>query len=239
MTATLNHQDKRQQRSTIVDVDVDVMPAPLGVAVRRTPIRKRLFDLAVGIPAALITLPVTIALGTLSAVRYRQRPLFTQPRLGQGGEEFMFWKIRTLPRIAPETADKYQLAALDIPKFARVIRYRHLDEFPQLWLVVAGKMSLVGPRPEMPTLSASFDQRFVAERLEVKPGCTGLWQVSTSARRLIGEAPEFDQHYVRNWTFRLDMWIAYRTLLAMTTTTEIASVDEIPRWTGAAVHPAH
>ena len=115
------------------------------------------------------------------------------------------------------------------------IRYRHLDEFPQLWLVLAGKMTLVGPRPEMPTLSASFDQDFVAERLTVKPGCTGLWQVSTSARRLIGEAPEFDLHYVRNWTLRLDMWIAYRTILAMTTTNEIAGVDEIPRWTGAAV----
>ena len=69
----------------------------------------------------------------------------------------------------------------------------------------------------------------------MKPGCTGLWQVSTSARRLIGEAPEFDLHYVRNWTLRLDMWIAYRTILAMTTTNEIASLDEIPRWTGAAV----
>ncbi len=138
----------------------------------------------------------------------------------------------------PDTADKYQLAALDLPKFARTVRYRHLDEFPQLWLVITGKMSLVGPRPEMPTLSASFDQDFVAERLSVKPGCTGLWQVSTSARRLIGEAPKFDLHYVRNWTLRLDAWILYRTVLAMTTSEEIRRLVDIPRWTGAAVRHA-
>lgn len=211
-------------------------PAPHPhIEVRRTPFRKRLFDLTLAAPAALVTLPVTVALGAWSSLRYRHSPLFTQPRLGSGGTEFKFWKVRTLPRIAPETADKYQLEALDLPRFARTVRYRHLDEFPQLWLVLAGKMSLVGPRPEMPTLSASFDQDFVAERLTVKPGCSGLWQVSTSARRLIGEAPDFDLHYVRNWTLRLDMWIAYRTILAMTTTDEIASLAEIPRWTGAAV----
>jgi len=217
------------------DLDAMLTIAAIKVAKRRTPVRKRLFDLAFALPAALLTTPATVGLGALSAVRYRRSPVFTQPRLGHGGGVFKFWKIRTLPRIAPEAADKYQLQSLDLPKFASVARYRHLDEFPQLWLVLTGKMSLVGPRPEMPTLSASFDQQFVAERLAVKPGCTGLWQVSTSARRLIGESPEFDLHYVRNWTLRLDVWIAYRTILAMTTATEIARLDEIPRWTGAAV----
>ncbi len=210
MTDTLNALQTSTQPASLPDVLLDA--PPIEVPQRRTPVRKRLFDLAIAVPAAVLTLPVALGLGALSMVRYRQSPLFTQPRLGHGGKAFRFWKIRTLPRVAPEAADKYQLAALDLPKFARVVRYRHLDEFPQLWLVITGKMSLVGPRPEMPTLSASFDQGFVAERLTVKPGCTGLWQVSTSARHLIGEAPEFDLHYVRNWTLRLDMWIAYRTI---------------------------
>jgi lipopolysaccharide/colanic/teichoic acid biosynthesis glycosyltransferase len=233
MTDTLNAPQTSTQQAPLPDVLLTA--TPIGVPQRRTPVRKRIFDLAIAVPTAILSSPIVAGLGALSTLRYRQSPLFTQPRLGHGGRAFKFWKIRTLPRFAPETADKYQLAALDIPKFARVLRYRHLDEFPQLWLVITGKMSLVGPRPEMPTLSASFDQQFVAERLTVKPGCTGLWQVSTSARHLIGEAPEFDLHYVRNWTLRLDIWIAYRTLLTMTSATEIASVDEIPRWTGAAV----
>jgi lipopolysaccharide/colanic/teichoic acid biosynthesis glycosyltransferase len=235
MTNTIDtgaaHQEVRAPQPELVVTS----PAPLAVPTRRTSHSKRLFDLTVAVPFAIATLPVTLALGTLSAIRFRQAPLFTQPRLGHGGQEFKFWKIRSLPRFAPETADKYQLDSLTLPKFAQVMRYRHLDEFPQLWLVIAGKMSLVGPRPEMPTLSASFDPAFVAERLSVKPGCTGLWQVSTSARRLIGESPEFDLHYVRNATLRLDLWIAYRTVLAMTTVNEIEGLHEIPRWTGAAV----
>ncbi len=72
----------------------------------------------------------------------------------------------------------------------------------------------------------------------MKPGCTGLWQVSTSARKLIGENTSFDLHYVRNWTLRLDLWVAYRTILAIGFADEIESVDEIPRWTGAAVRAA-
>lgn len=211
------------------------VPAERRVRSRPTPVRKRLFDLTVAVPAALVTLPLSIGLAGWSAVRFRAAPWFTQPRLGRGGQVFRFWKIRTLPRFAPEAADKYQLRSLDLPKFARVMRYRHLDEFPQLFLVMSGKMSLVGPRPEMPTLAQSFDDAFVDERLSVVPGCTGLWQVSTSARKLIGEAPEFDLHYVRHWTLRLDVWVLYRTALAIVVRREIDSLDAIPRWTGAAV----
>lgn len=207
-----------------------VVPA---AAVVRMPMRKRLFDIAIAAPVALLTLPIPFALATWSAIRFRTYPLFTQPRLGHGGTIFKFWKIRSLPAIAPDTADKYQLEALDLPRFARVMRFRHLDELPQLFLVLSGKMSLVGPRPEMPTLANSFDPAFVAERLTVRPGCTGLWQVSTSARKLIGETPEFDLHYVRHWTLRLDAWLLYRTVLAIGFRNEIESPDDIPRWTGA------
>lgn len=209
--------------------------APIRVATRRTPVRKRVFDLAVALPAALVFAPVVAALGVVSSLTFRRTPLFTQPRLGHGGTIIKFWKIRSLPGIAPDTADKYQLRALDLPKLSTMMRTRHLDEMPQLWMVIAGTMSLVGPRPEMPTLSESFDQDFIAERLTVKPGCTGLWQVSTSARRLIGDAPEFDLHYVRNWTLRLDAWLLYRTVLAIGFNDEIISLSEIPRWTGAAL----
>jgi lipopolysaccharide/colanic/teichoic acid biosynthesis glycosyltransferase len=139
-----------------------------------------------------------------------------------------------LPRIAPDTADKYQLRAMDLPRFAQIVRGHHLDELPQLWLVIAGRMTLVGPRPEMPTLSASFDQQFVAERVSIKPGCTGLWQVSKGSRGLIGESPEWDRHYVEHGTVRLDLWIMYRTVLMMAKLREVALLSQIPRWTGAA-----
>jgi lipopolysaccharide/colanic/teichoic acid biosynthesis glycosyltransferase len=140
-----------------------------------------------------------------------------------------------LPSIAPDTADKYQLRSMALPRFAELLRAHHLDVLPQLWLVIAGRMSLVGPRPEMPTLSASFDQQFVATRVSVKPGCTGLWQVSQASRGLIGEAPEWDTHYVAHGTLRLDVWIMFRTILMMAKMREVPGLGDIPRWTGAAV----
>ena len=111
MTDTFNDLQTPNQQTSEPDLLLAAL-APL-VARRRTPTRKRLFDLAIAVPAAVLTLPVTLGLGALSMVRYRQSPFFTQPRLGHGGRVFKFWKIRTLPRIAPETADKYQLAVLD------------------------------------------------------------------------------------------------------------------------------
>jgi lipopolysaccharide/colanic/teichoic acid biosynthesis glycosyltransferase len=214
---------------------IDLFDAPVVITrAQRIPRRKRMFDLSIAVPVAIVTVPISAAIAAGCALSYRQRPLFNQPRLGHGGKVFKFWKVRTLPRIAPDTADKYQLQTLKLAPLAAKVRYRHLDELPQLWHVITGHMSLVGPRPEMPTLSASFDQRFVAERLTVQPGCTGLWQISTSARKLIGESPEFDLHYVRNWTLRLDLWIVLRTPAAMLAGREITGIHEIPRWTGAA-----
>lgn len=233
MTDTLLHTSDQ----TGVDLRGLTQSAPeVRVATTESSALKRAMDVTVALPAALLSLPLVGALCATSAIMLRSNPLFTQPRLGAGGETFKFWKIRSLPAVAPDAADKYQLRNLEMPRFSHVVRHRHLDELPQLWQVVSGQMSLVGPRPEMPTLSASFDQDFVAERLTVKPGLTGLWQVSIASRGLIGESPEWDLHYVRNRTLRLDVWICYRTALMMTKFSEVQSLDDIPRWTGAAPH---
>ncbi len=237
MTNTIDTEHTQRDQATTSPLIVTT-PAPIMVPARRISFVKRVVDLSVAVPASILSFPVMAILAAITAVRYRQSPFFTQPRLGHGGQEFKFWKIRSLPRFAPDTADKYQLQALDLPKFSQVIRTRHLDELPQLWLVISGKMSLIGPRPEMPTLSASFDQDFVAQRLSVRPGCTGLWQVSRGSRGLIGESPEWDRHYVEHATLRLDLWIAYRTMLMVTKLHEVESLNEIPRWTGAAPRSA-
>jgi lipopolysaccharide/colanic/teichoic acid biosynthesis glycosyltransferase len=232
LSNTLHHTSEIE----IGDLEGLTQPvSDLRVPTARPSTSKRVFDLAIALPAALVTLPLVGGLMAMSVVKLRSTPLFTQPRLGAGGKQFRFWKVRSLPPVAPDAADKYQLRSLQMPNFSHVVRHRHLDELPQLWQVVSGQMSLVGPRPEMPTLSATFDPAFVAERLSVKPGLTGLWQVSVDSRALIGESPDWDLHYVRNRTLRLDVWICYRTILMMTKFTEVESLDEIPRWTGAAI----
>lgn len=198
---------------------------------------KRVIDVVVAIALSIVTLPLVGVLLIGSAVAFRAVPLFVQPRLGLDGRPFRFVKVRTLPLSAPVDADKYALAAVTIGRWGRVLRGRHLDELPQLWLVAAGRMSLVGPRPEMPRLAASFDAGFVAERNTVRPGCTGLWQISADVTRLIGEAPEYDLHYVRHRTLRLDAWIIARTISSMFGHPKIQSLGDIPAWTGAAPAP--
>ena len=94
------------------------------------------------------------------------------------------------------------------------MRRLHLDELPQLFLVVIGKMSLVGPRPEMHSLTTHYGDEFAAQRTQVRPGCTGLWQISEHCTKMIFEHPEFDLQYVQNRSLRFDMWIIARTLQA-------------------------
>lgn len=172
---------------------------------------KRTFDLVVAAVLSLLTLPVVVALAVASALSFRAWPFFVQERMGRGGRPFRFVKIRSLPPTAPRYADKYALADVRTSRFGTVLRASHLDELPQLWLVLAGRMSLVGPRPEMAAVAAHFDPGFVAARTSIRPGCTGPWQVSEASDRLIGEDPRYDLLYLHAATFTMDVTVLVRT----------------------------
>jgi len=202
-------------------------------------VRKRAFDISVGTVMAVALTPVMLALALGSAVAYRAWPVFSHHRLGHKGETFRFMKIRSLPPTTPANIDKYELAAHTNNRWGSLLRATHLDELPQLWLVVAGRMSLVGPRPEMPGLASTFDPAFVQHRLSVPPGCTGLWQISPASAGLIGESPEYDLHYIHRWTVRLDLWILVRTVLTAAKKAGHATLHDIPSWTGAHFHRHH
>jgi len=173
---------------------------------------KRVFDILAGLLLSVLTAPITVLLAAGSVVSFRAWPLFVQKRLGRDGRLFCFIKIRSLPPSAPLSADKYTVADINTTQWGRFLRGTHLDELPQLWLVVTGRMSLIGPRPEMPALAATFDSAFVRERLTVRPGITGPWQVSTASAGLIGESPELDRLYLTHAGPRLDTWVSLRTL---------------------------
>jgi lipopolysaccharide/colanic/teichoic acid biosynthesis glycosyltransferase len=192
---------------------------------------KRAIDLVVGIPLALLALPLILVLGVGSAVTLRAWPLFVQRRVGKRGREFPFVKLRTLPPTAPTAVDKYHLDGVRIPAFCRFLRHRHLDELPQLLLVPIGWMSLVGPRPEMPAVLARYPAEFASARSCVRPGCTGLWQVSTSVSMLICEAPEYDLAYVSRGSVRLDIWILARTFRVCLPRARYIEMRDIPRRT--------
>jgi lipopolysaccharide/colanic/teichoic acid biosynthesis glycosyltransferase len=176
---------------------------------------KRALDMSLAVVLLLATLPVLVVALAGSAISLRAWPFFSQTRVGLDGTHFRFLKVRTLPPSTPRYADKYALASAKVPRFTQMLRRLHLDELPQLLLVLTGKMSLVGPRPELPNLHASLDPAFARRRVSVRPGCTGVWQISDRQDHLIGEAPEFDDYYVGHAGLRTDLWVLWRTALQM------------------------
>jgi lipopolysaccharide/colanic/teichoic acid biosynthesis glycosyltransferase len=174
--------------------------------------RKRALDLLVGIPLALAAVPVVLVLAAAALVSLRSWPFFVQHRVGRGGRPFRMLKIRTLPRTTPPYASKYDLGGVMTTRTGLWLRRTHLDELPQLFLVVLGTMSLVGPRPEMAQLMDRFDAREAELRTRVRPGCTGLWQVSEDSGKLIHEVPEYDRAYLACARPSLDLFLLCSTL---------------------------
>jgi lipopolysaccharide/colanic/teichoic acid biosynthesis glycosyltransferase len=200
---------------------------------------KRSFDVVASAVLVVVALPVMFLATIGTAISLRAWPFFTQTRIGRKGEPFRFVKLRTLPVHAPPYTDKYELAHLDVPAFSRLLRRLHLDELPQLFLVLTGKMSLVGPRPEMPYLHRQFDPLFAALRSELRPGCTGLWQISDKCDRMIAEHPEFDEFYVRHHSIRLDLWIVARTIKHCLPfgSSRLTPYERLPVWATRNGHP--
>jgi lipopolysaccharide/colanic/teichoic acid biosynthesis glycosyltransferase len=192
---------------------------------------KRAFGLLAGVALSIVTAPAIVLLAVGSAVSFRAWPLFVQKRLGRGGRPFNFVKLRSLPIDTPTDADKYTIATTTTTRWGSFLRGSHLDELPQCWLVLTGRMSLVGPRPEMPALAATFDASFMEERLAVRPGITGPWQVSTASAGLIGEAPELDRLYLAHAGPRLDAWVLLRTIGGLVGLRPVP-LERFPGWAG-------
>jgi lipopolysaccharide/colanic/teichoic acid biosynthesis glycosyltransferase len=189
---------------------------------------KRSIDIALGTILAIVALPAIVLLALGSALTLRTNPFFVQQRVGRNGRLIPILKLRTLPRTVPNSATKYALVDVVVPRFSQRLRTSHLDELPQLLLVPIGYLSLVGPRPEMVRLHDEGDPGFGAERTQLRPGCTGLWQVSDAAAGLIWEAPQYDLHYIRNCSLALDLWIMWRTVLTLAGRATPVELSRVP-----------
>ena len=168
---------------------------------------KRIFDV-VGASAALVVLAVPMGIVALVVRRDVGRPvLFRQVRPGRGQAPFTLLKFRTM-------ADGDGSDAERLTSVGRFLRSTSLDEMPELWNVLRGDMSLVGPRPLLNTYLGRYNPR-QARRHEVRPGITGLAQVS--GRNALGWSArlELDVQYVDSWTIRGDLAILARTLLTV------------------------
>ena len=196
---------------------------------------KRAADILIASVLLVLTLPVVVVAAVGSAISLRAWPFFVQRRVGWDGRPFRFFKIRTLPTSTPQYLLKNDLHPEDLPRFVRALRRLHLDELPQLVLVLTGRLSLVGPRPEMVAFHERLDPEFALDRTSVRPGCTGLWQIGYGCTGLIGEAPEYDRYYLRYQSFRLDLWILGRTALLMLGMGGLVHLDDVPEWATSSV----
>ena len=190
------------------------------------PAWKRSMDV-VGAAIGLVLLSPIMALTALAVRLTSPGPvLFTQPRVGKDGRTFTFWKFRTMtvgaaerkPELADRNEQTWPVFKMKrdprVTPLGRLLRKTSLDELPQLWNVVQGDMSLVGPRP--PTLDEVQEyERWHLRRLELTPGLTCIWQVS--GRSLIGFADwvRMDLQYARQRSVRVDLMLLARTVPAV------------------------
>ena len=184
---------------------------------------KRLIDI-VGAAVGLVVLS-PLMLGTALAIRLRDGSpvLFTQTRVGLHGRPFSIVKFRTM---APDAEERlHEVAHLNersgaafkatndprLSRLGRTLRKTSIDELPQLWNVLKGEMSLVGPRPPLPSEVVEYDI-WHRRRLSMKPGITGLWQVEMRHEPSFDRWVELDLNYIDRWTLWLDLRILLRTM---------------------------
>jgi exopolysaccharide biosynthesis polyprenyl glycosylphosphotransferase len=188
---------------------------------------KAILDRVLALVALLILSPLMLIIGAVVRLTTPGPAIFRQKRVGAHGQEFTFLKFRTMHADAEQCRDELAMLNINsdgllfkvrqdprVTPIGAVLRRWSLDELPQLLNVLVGHMSLVGPRPPLPEEVARYGDE-ARRRLLVRPGLTGLWQVSGRSDLAWEEAVRLDLHYVDNWSLTLDIAILWRTLSAV------------------------
>jgi exopolysaccharide biosynthesis polyprenyl glycosylphosphotransferase len=187
---------------------------------------KRSFDLAVASVAVALTAPIWLASALAIKLTSRGPMLFKQVRVGREGKPFTIYKLRTMVRgaelLLAQLEEKNEgsgplFKIRQDPRITRVgrwLRRYSLDELPQLLNVLKGEMSLVGPRPPLPKEVATYED-WHRDRLEVRPGITGLWQTGGRSELSFDDYVRLDLFYIENWSITYDLFIMFKTVPAV------------------------
>lgn len=173
---------------------------------------KRLLDLLL---ALVLLVPGAIVLGLgiifVKIVSPESSPIFKQVRVGYKGKHFTLYKLRSMTN-ERDASGELLPDELRLKKWGKIVRATNMDELFQIWNIVKGEMSFIGPRPILPAEMLVMTESEQAERQSMRPGITG-WEAihegESSNRR---EMAEFDLYYVRNWSLKLDWIVFWRTL---------------------------
>jgi exopolysaccharide biosynthesis polyprenyl glycosylphosphotransferase len=187
---------------------------------------KRFLDLAVAIPALIITAPFLAIVAVIMRLTQGPGIIYQQDRVGMHGRVFTIYKLRTMTHDADaryaELAEQSHTRGpafklVDDPRVTpagRWLRRYSLDELPQLWNVLRGEMSIVGPRPAPPREVEDYDL-WHRRRLSMKPGITGLWQITSRLDEDFDQRAQLDMAYIEGWSLWLDVAIIFRTIPAL------------------------
>ena len=189
---------------------------------------KRVLDVVVSTGLFITLLPLMVLIALAIKFTSRGRIIYSQQRVGLNGREFRFYKFRSMVQNAEILRDRLNVHNQHgsngvtfklkndprITSVGRVLRRTSLDELPQLWNVLVGDMSLVGPRPALPSEVARYTE-FERRRLGVKPGITCFWQVAGRANIPFREQVRLDLQYIEQCSLWLDVKLLVRTITAV------------------------
>jgi lipopolysaccharide/colanic/teichoic acid biosynthesis glycosyltransferase len=208
---TWQRKDKRHKRPGLAK-DAGAPHALAPARLNRQVAFKAVIDFALALVLFALTSPVLVVLAMLVKVTSRGPAIYRQTRVGRHGKLFTIYKLRTMAHECERLSGVRWSPPGDsrVTLLGRVLRKTHLDELPQLWNVLRGDMSLVGPRPERPEFVPDLQTAIphYADRLLVRPGVTGLAQVQLPADTDLGSVRRklaYDLYYIRHWSLALDV----------------------------------
>jgi exopolysaccharide biosynthesis polyprenyl glycosylphosphotransferase len=195
---------------------MSIVPAKLSTFDR---VLKRMFDLSVAIGMLVIFSPIMLALIFLIPLISTGPAIYTQERIGLNGSRYMVYKFRSMVHNAENSTGPVLAKELDhrITQIGSFIRSTRLDELPQLYNVIKGDMSMVGPRPERDYFIQQFKESIpdYMYRMSVKPGITGLAQVMAKYSTTVEDKLRYDLMYIRNYSFLIDLKILLQTIVVV------------------------
>ncbi|EFF64335.1 sugar transferase [Turicibacter sanguinis] len=181
---------------------------------------KRNFDIVISLMGLVLLSPIILFFSVLVYIESPGKVIFKQKRIGKNGSVFTLYKIRSMRLDAERNGEQWtQEKDTRILKIGTFIRRTKIDELPQLINVIKGEMTLVGPRPETPTLTFKFNDKYpgFVNRLSVTPGLTGLAQISGGYDLNPHEKLKKDLEYIGNQSLIMDIWIVLNTFLVVIT----------------------